>query len=75
MQHLEAPPRIPQLIAGLKILRCDLPTTLQQRFREHLSLMRERFIASLIERKPLAKVIFPRYEPASGASLLALDTL
>jgi N-acetylglucosamine kinase len=39
-----------------------------------LSLMRERFEASLIERKPLAEVIFPRYEPAYGAGLLALDT-
>ena len=40
-----------------------------------LSLMRERFVASLIERKPLAKVISPRYEPAYGAGLLALKTL
>jgi N-acetylglucosamine kinase-like BadF-type ATPase len=40
-----------------------------------LSLMRERFEASLIKSKPLAKVIFPRHEPAYGAGLLALKTL
>ncbi len=40
-----------------------------------LSLMRERFAASLSERQPLVKVIFPRHEPAYGAGLLALKTL
>lgn len=40
-----------------------------------LSLMRERFEASLIKSNPLAKVIFPRHEPAYGAGLLALKTL
>jgi N-acetylglucosamine kinase-like BadF-type ATPase len=37
--------------------------------------MRDKFETSLTERKPLAKVIFPRYEPAYGAGLLALNTL
>lgn len=40
-----------------------------------ISLIRERFEASLVKRSPLAKVIFPQYEPAYGAGLLALDTL
>ncbi len=39
------------------------------------SLMFERFSASVIQRNPLVQVIFPRYEPAYGAGLLALDTL
>lgn len=40
-----------------------------------ISLMREKFAFSLVKRKPLIKVIFPRHEPAYGAGLLALDTL
>ncbi len=39
-----------------------------------LSLMRERFEASLVLRSPFAQVIYPRYDPAYGAGLLALDT-
>ncbi|MEH1826910.1 MAG: BadF/BadG/BcrA/BcrD ATPase family protein [Nostoc sp.] len=34
----------------------------------------ERFAASLVKRFPNVKVIFPRYEPAYGAGLLALQT-
>ncbi|MEH1970844.1 N-acetylglucosamine kinase [Nostoc sp.] len=34
----------------------------------------ERFAASLIKKFPNVKVIFPRYEPAYGAGLLALQT-
>ena len=40
-----------------------------------LSLIRERFNASLVARKPLANVILPRYEPVYGAGLLALQSL
>jgi N-acetylglucosamine kinase-like BadF-type ATPase len=40
-----------------------------------LSKIRDKFEASLVRQKPEAKVIFPRYEPAYGASLLALNTL
>jgi N-acetylglucosamine kinase-like BadF-type ATPase len=40
-----------------------------------ISLMRENFASSLAQQKPLIKVIFPRYEPAYGAGLLALDTI
>ncbi len=40
-----------------------------------LSKMRERFEASLVRQKPGARVIFPRYEPAYGAGLLALNAL
>lgn len=40
-----------------------------------LSLMRQRFEASLVQRKPLAKILVPRYEPAYGAALLALNAL
>lgn len=36
--------------------------------------MRERFAASIVTFAPSAKVIFPRYEPAYGAGLLALKT-
>lgn len=39
------------------------------------SLIREKFEASLVKRSPGAKVIFPRYEPAYGAALLALNSL
>lgn len=39
-----------------------------------LSLIRERFAASLVLRSHQAKVIYPRYDPAYGAGLLALDT-
>ena len=39
------------------------------------SLISEKFSASLIQRNPLVRVIFPRYEPAYGAGLLALNTL
>lgn len=39
------------------------------------SLMSEKFSASLLQRNPSVKVIFPRYEPAYGAGLLALNTL
>ncbi|MBN3962149.1 N-acetylglucosamine kinase [Nostoc sp. NMS8] len=34
----------------------------------------ERFVASLVKKFPNVNVIFPRYEPAYGASLLALQT-
>ncbi|OYE03119.1 N-acetylglucosamine kinase [Nostoc sp. 'Peltigera membranacea cyanobiont' 232] len=34
----------------------------------------ERFAASLVKKFPKVKVIFPRYEPAYGAGLLALQT-
>ena len=34
----------------------------------------ERFVASLVKKFPNVKVIFPRYEPAYGAGLLALQT-
>lgn len=40
-----------------------------------MSKLHERFTAEIIKRSPLAKVIFPRYEPAYGAALLALKTL
>ena len=36
--------------------------------------MHERFAASLVKKFPEVKVIFPRYEPAYGAGLLALHT-
>ncbi len=39
------------------------------------SKIRERFEASIVTKAPSAKVIFPRYEPAIGAGLLALNTL
>jgi N-acetylglucosamine kinase len=39
------------------------------------SLIRAKFEASLVKRSPGAKVIFPRYEPAYGAALLALNSL
>jgi N-acetylglucosamine kinase len=39
------------------------------------SLIREKFEASIVTRSPGAKVIFPRYEPAYGAALLALNSL
>ncbi len=39
------------------------------------SKIREKFETSLIRRSPFVKVIYPRYEPAYGAGLLALDTL
>ncbi|MBD2774023.1 N-acetylglucosamine kinase [Iningainema tapete] len=35
--------------------------------------MHEKFAASVVKSFPLAKVIFPRYEPAFGAGLLALN--
>ncbi|MEW6494494.1 MAG: BadF/BadG/BcrA/BcrD ATPase family protein [Cyanobacteriota bacterium] len=41
----------------------------------NVGLMREKFAASLVQQKPLVKVVFPRHEPAYGAGLLALDTL
>ncbi len=34
----------------------------------------ERFVTSLVKKFPEVKVIFPRYEPAYGAGLLALQT-
>jgi N-acetylglucosamine kinase-like BadF-type ATPase len=37
--------------------------------------LRERFINSIVDRYPLVKVIYPRYEPAYGAGLLALKSL
>ncbi|AFY31898.1 N-acetylglucosamine kinase [Calothrix sp. PCC 7507] len=37
--------------------------------------MHERFSASLVEKFPRVKVIFPRYEPTYGAGLLALKKL
>ncbi|WP_315787016.1 N-acetylglucosamine kinase [Fischerella sp. JS2] len=37
--------------------------------------MHERFSASMINKFPSAKVILPRYEPAYGAGLLALNSL
>ncbi|MFM7405190.1 MAG: N-acetylglucosamine kinase [Cuspidothrix sp.] len=37
--------------------------------------LRERFINSLIHKYPLVNVIYPRYEPAYGAGLLALKAL
>lgn len=40
-----------------------------------LSLIRERFKASLVAQKPLANVIRPRHEPAYGAGLLAIKAL
>ncbi|MEH2237195.1 N-acetylglucosamine kinase [Nostoc sp.] len=36
--------------------------------------MHERFTASIVKKFPEVKVIFPRYEPAYGAGLLALQT-
>ncbi len=39
------------------------------------SLIREKFEASLVRRSPFTNVIFPRYEPAYGAALLALNSL
>ncbi|MBW4683525.1 MAG: ATPase [Komarekiella atlantica HA4396-MV6] len=39
------------------------------------SKMHERFTASIINKFPELKVIFPKYEPAYGASLLALQSL
>lgn len=39
------------------------------------SQIRQKFAASLVRQAPLANVIFPRHEPACGASLLALNTL
>lgn len=41
----------------------------------NVGLMREKFAASLIQQKPLVKVVFPRHEPAYGAGLFALDAL
>ncbi|HEY9667227.1 MAG TPA: BadF/BadG/BcrA/BcrD ATPase family protein [Coleofasciculaceae cyanobacterium] len=38
-------------------------------------LIRDKFVASLTEKKHLASVIFPRHEPVYGAGLLALNTL
>jgi N-acetylglucosamine kinase-like BadF-type ATPase len=40
-----------------------------------ISVMRENYTSSLINQKPLVKIIVPRYEPAYGAGLLALNTL
>ena len=42
---------------------------------QSLSLIRDKFQASIVTRSPGAKVIFPRYEPAYGAALLALNSL
>ncbi len=42
---------------------------------EGFSLIREKFEASLVKRKPLVTVICPRHEPAYGAGLVALNTL
>ncbi len=39
------------------------------------SKIRERFATSILTEYPSAKVIFPRYEPAIGAGLLALKSL
>lgn len=39
-----------------------------------MSKLHERFTAEIIKRSPSAKVIFPRYEPAYGAALLALNS-
>ena len=39
------------------------------------SKLRERFINALIHQYPLVNVIYPRYEPAYGAGLLALNSL
>ncbi|MFM7364929.1 MAG: N-acetylglucosamine kinase [Cuspidothrix sp.] len=39
------------------------------------SKLQERFINSLINKYPLVNVIYPRYEPAYGAGLLALKSL
>jgi len=39
------------------------------------SKIHERFAASILRQYPSAKVIFPRYEPAIGAGLLALKSL
>lgn len=39
------------------------------------SKLRERFINALIHQYPLVNVIYPRYEPAYGAGLLALKAL
>ncbi len=35
----------------------------------------ERFVKSITHQYPLAKVIYPRHEPAYGAGLLALKAL
>jgi N-acetylglucosamine kinase len=40
-----------------------------------ISVMREKYAFSLVNQKPLVKIIVPRYEPAYGAGLLALNTL
>ncbi|MBD2293311.1 ATPase [Anabaena sphaerica FACHB-251] len=37
--------------------------------------LRERFVNSIIDQYPLVNVIYPRYEPAYGAGLLALKAL
>jgi len=42
---------------------------------QSLSLIRDKFQASIVTRSPGAKVIFPRYEPAYGAALLASNSL
>jgi N-acetylglucosamine kinase len=39
------------------------------------SLMREKFEAAFVTHKPEVKIVFPRYESAYGAGLLALETL
>ncbi|HEY9832193.1 MAG TPA: BadF/BadG/BcrA/BcrD ATPase family protein [Stenomitos sp.] len=39
------------------------------------SLMRDKFEASFVSQKPRVKIVSPRYEPAYGAGLLALETL
>lgn len=39
------------------------------------SLLRDKFTTQIVTLAPLAKVIFPRHEPAYGAGLLALNTL
>ncbi|GAB4183093.1 MAG: N-acetylglucosamine kinase [Coleofasciculaceae cyanobacterium] len=40
-----------------------------------ISVMREKYAFSLVNQNPLVKIIVPRYEPAYGAGLLALNTL
>ncbi|MBW4575015.1 MAG: ATPase [Aphanothece sp. CMT-3BRIN-NPC111] len=42
---------------------------------QSLSKLRDKFADGIISIAPLAKVIYPRYEPAYGAGLLALNTL
>jgi N-acetylglucosamine kinase-like BadF-type ATPase len=39
------------------------------------SLMRDKFEAAFVTHKPGVKIVSPRYEPAYGAGLLALETL